>query len=178
MNLRFIRHMHSTPLLTTVYRQRATFTPYKDGRSEIVLREGDPPADLPILGATAKDGTVIWKNASNMIRRIRAAVIEDIEANKIPVALGEAARVSIERLAPDSVTPWWRDESKDAAKIARMVLTLETNPGARCCAGVEFATLQAGSLWWVQHRAMHCAQNFGTYPVISMIVDFAIEEGE
>ena len=64
MNVRFIKQLYSTPLLTTVYRKRALFTPYVDGRSEVTLT-----ADL--LAEKDKDGNLIWRNAVNMIARIR-----------------------------------------------------------------------------------------------------------
>ena len=171
MNVRFIKQLYSTPLLTTVYRKRALFTPYVDGRSEATLT-----ADL--LAEKDKDGNLIWRNAVNMIARIRRELQIDIDANKLPVVLGETGRVWLERVAADSVTAWWRDESREAEKIARVVLTLDTNPLARIHVGAEMAHMEAGSLWWVQHRALHCVANWSNYPVISMIAEFAIEEGE
>jgi hypothetical protein len=178
MNIRFIKHLYSAPLASTVYQQRNTFTPYKDGRSEVALRDGEPPADLPILSEKNKSNAVIWRNAVNMISRIRRELRIDIDANKLPVVLGETRRVWLERIAPDGVTDWWRDEAKEAEKIARVILTLDTNPLARIHVGAETVHMEAGSLFWYQHRAFHCFANWGAHPVVSLTADFAIEEGE
>lgn len=169
MNLRWMRHMYVTPLLSTVYYQRKAF----DEAGVIRLR-GDE-GDLEILARKDKDGKPIWRNATNMAARIRRAVEEDIVANKVPLVLGDTGRFWIGKFSPESCTPWERDETD--RKYVRLILALETNPAVLVTCGGQTQHMPVGGLWWMQVKALHSFQNWGAFPAVHMNVEIAIEEG-
>lgn len=192
MNLRFLKHIYTTPIISTCYRQReafkvnnwrqkqpgspfhATHTVYLRGPKDPEQNwdSGDPCVDYPLLGMKE------WQNAKRLIERIRRAVIEDIESNKIPVVLGETGKVYIENLSAESVIEWRAEEPGYAEKHIRMLLLIETNPGVVLYAGGLAQHLEVGALTWMNTRCLHSMLNLGTYPAVTFIADFAVQEGE
>lgn len=169
MNLRWLRHLYVTPLIGTVYRHRDDL---KQG--PIRLRGPDdwdkdgPYKEYPILTDKA------WVNAKNMIGRIRAAVHQDIELNRVPLVLGSTGRGWIERLVENTTTPWAKSDTKG---LLRFVVPLETNPNVTVYSGGGFAHMEVGSLWFVQPTVPHSMINMGTYAAVHLICEIETREG-
>lgn len=185
-NLRWLTHLRTSPLVATLYRQREAFKkdiwrqkhePRFKATESIYLRGPAEPAknwntaDPCVDYAPLRDKA--WLAAKNMIGRIRRAVDEDIAANKIPVVLGDTGKCYIESLNSDSVIDWGNIEKPSTI---RLVLTLETNPGATHYVFGQGGHFEVGSLWWLNPLALHSQLNTGGYPVVSFTVDFAVEE--
>jgi hypothetical protein len=185
MNLKPIRQLYTTPLLSTVYRRRDDFVksdvPGLRATKTIWLR-GEIPG---LLDDHPRLADKQWLNAKNMIQRVRRAVADNIAENtaatvaagKAPVLLGSTGRIWIESLAAESFTDWMVDKSPQSEKTVRFILTLETNPGVRHYAGGEWMHLEVGGLWWINTRAVHSILNTGIYAAISMIAEFEVSEG-
>lgn len=164
-NLRWIAHLYTTPLCATVYRQRE------------IWKAADHAGPLEtVLLPSALLEEKAWRNAANMVNRIRRAIVDDIAINRTPVVLGETLAVQIERLSPESVMPW---ESFSAATSKRLHLrlALESNPAALLSCGGQTVHMEVGALWWLNVTALHSLQNWGKHSVINMVAEFAIEEG-
>ena len=143
-------------------------SPHHDSES-IVLRgpkaDWEDPiqwlADLPhVDAAILKD----WKAASNVLSRIRKALIKD---DHVPV-LGKAMLVS---LKPSGWVDWHIDEGEYAEKHDRFHLPIVTNPGAMLYSGSNQMSPACGILTWINNRQPHCAVNLGKTPRVHLILD-------
>lgn len=189
VNLRWIKHLYTAPLGSTVYRQRERFKldvwrqkeyPRFKATQSIYFRGPKEPDNWEADAACvdyAVLGTKEWLTAKNMISRIRRAIEEDAATNNIPVKIGATGRCYIERLDAESVIDWGAEDNAYGKKhILRMMLTLETNPGAAFYIAGQGGHFEVGSLQWINPLAIHSMMNVGTFPVVTMICDFAVEE--
>jgi hypothetical protein len=165
MHLRYVKFMYVVPLLSTIYRNRDIFVKANDAATKSIVLTDTRLADKS------------WLNAKNMVGRIRRAVEDDIVANNLPVSLGKMSRAWIESLSPESYTDWSAEKLAAGVKMVRFMLALETNPGVTIYCGGQALHYEVGSLFWINHYAIHSMVNFGIYSAVHLIADFAVEEG-
>jgi hypothetical protein len=166
VNARWLRSLYITPLLITAYKHRGEFAAKIDGPVK-TLTSGEVETLTPDLGAAE------WKPAASMLTRIRRAIEEDVAANNALIILGEPGVCWLERQAPESCAPWGRTGDN---KLLRFVLPLETNPQVSLELPPERYHMEAGSLWWFNHRAWHSTVNFGQFATVRMIAEFKLED--
>lgn len=157
MNIRFLRHLDVRALCSTAYRLRNDIV-------DSVTLQG---AGTNLLADER------WKAAASTVRRIRQAILDDIDATRAPVSLGKMLSVALDRIAPNIADAW--DQEGDE-KLLRFILALETNPGCQLfVAGAPPLHVEIGCLWWYRCQTLHSMLNAGASPALHLIVDFERE---
>lgn len=88
----------------------------------------------------------------------------------------ELGRVSLELLPPGACLPWELEFSAYAARFARAVLPLRTNPGVTLYSGGEVWHPVIGWLTITNRLVRHSAINLGEHQAIWLALDFRKRE--